>query len=122
MDPGDNTETGEIRPFSDVLREFAGGAVADEAAIKLAEVVRAVRASGRKGTLTVTISVEPAKKSRADLLIAKATVTAKEPAGEATPMIVFATDSGSLVRNDPHQQALFPTPVPQPDAYIGEAR
>ena len=49
--------TGEIAPFADVLASINRGALADEAAALLANLVQEVSHIGKKGRLTITIDV-----------------------------------------------------------------
>jgi hypothetical protein len=105
--PPVDPDTGEIqvRPFADVLRDLGRGAVIDEAAVLLQDLVRAVRDYGKKGTFTLKVEVQPMKgDARALMVTAKA--DAKPPAGEPVSGVFFTDDVGNLVQNDPRQPQL----------------
>lgn len=101
---GVDEETGEqrVRPFADVLRDLGRGAVIDEAAVMLQDIVKAVRERGKKGRLTLTVEVAPMKGDAAALVVS-AQATAKPPAGEPTSAVFFADEPGNLLREDPRQ-------------------
>lgn len=111
-----------IRPFADVLRDINKGRVADDTACALAELIQAVQAHGKPGTLTLTIKVEPFKGSDTQITMA-AHATAKLPKATPPAAVFFTDRHGNATRDDPDQQPLFGRPeVAQPDARIGETR
>lgn len=98
--------TGEIPPFADVLASINRGALADEAAALLAELVQEVSHVGRKGKLALTIEVAPFTGGGDTIrLSGKATVT--KPARDAHAAVFFFDEAGSLSRNDPRMNTLF---------------
>lgn len=99
------TDTGQVRPFADVLRDIRNGQVADQAATAMQELVAAVREHGRKGTFTLQIVVEPMKGNE-DALAVSGDVTLKAPKAAPKAAIFFADDAGNLLRDDPKQIAL----------------
>lgn len=105
--PPVDEDTGEIqvRPFADILRDLGRGAVIDEAAVMLQDLVRAVRDYGKKGTFNLKVEVQPMKGEN-EALIVSAAATAKPPAGEATSAVFFADGHGNLLREDPRQPQL----------------
>jgi hypothetical protein len=107
--PGDRT----IRPFAAILQEVGAGRLHDRVSEQLADVTAAVAATGKKGTVTLVVTVEPLKggKSKAgitDTLVVTGKSAAKVPEGDdSAPTSVFFHDaSGNLVRNDPNQPEL----------------
>jgi hypothetical protein len=110
-----------LRPFADTFRDLGGGIVADEAAEQLAEIVRAVTATGKKGTLTIKVTVGRVPKV-ADAIAAEATVTSRLPEGGALSSIFYPDDKGNLHRDHPRQATLFtrPSVVAEPDARISD--
>ncbi len=105
--PPVDPETGEIqvRPFADVLRDLGRGAVIDEAAVLLQDLVRAVRDYGKKGRFTLTVEVQPMKGNAQALMVTAAAVT-KPPSGEPISGMFFTDEVGNLVQNDPRQPQL----------------
>ncbi|MFC4912557.1 hypothetical protein [Actinomadura gamaensis] len=104
--PIDQT-TGEIqvRPFADVLRDLGRAVVIDEAGVQLQQLTTAVRDSGKKGRLTLTVEIAPMK-GDSEALMVQAKTDLKLPAAEPVSGVFFADDVGNLVRDDPRQIAL----------------
>jgi hypothetical protein len=100
-----NQPPGRVKPFADVLREIRAGQVADQAATDMQHLVAAVREHGKKGTLTLTITVEPMKGNE-DALAVSGDVALKAPKAAPKAAIFFADDDGNLLRDDPRQVAL----------------
>lgn len=90
-----------MRPFVDWLTELRKGAVAAELTQKLHELVGAVQATGKDGTITLTVKVGVHKKTNA--LMVDDRVAAKVPAPDRKASLYFVDDDGNLVRNDPNQ-------------------
>lgn len=97
--------TDQVRPFADILRDIRGGQVSDQAAVSIQELVAAVREHGKKGTLTLQITVEPMKNNEAALAVS-GEVTLKAPKAAPKAAIFFADNDGNLLRDDPRQIAL----------------
>lgn len=107
-------EDGQTKPFAAVLQELNSGRTHTDLSDTLQALVEAVNATGKKGTLQLTLTVEPSKAHNA--MDVTATVRSKlpEPKQFAT---IFYVDSGSnLVRNDPRQTELDLGPVKVADA------
>lgn len=98
------TDESTARDFADFLREQAGGRTHAELTEALAEVVAAVRDTGKKGSLQLTISITPLKNSNGALTVGDA-VKKVVPAHDRRTSIFYATDGGSLVKDDPAQPA-----------------
>lgn len=103
---------GRVRPFADVLRDVGRGAVIDEAAHQLQTLVREVRESGKKGTLTLKVEVAPMK-GNADVVALAVRADLKLPAGEPLAAVMFYDDDGNLLRDDPKQLQLSLREVPR---------
>jgi len=99
-----DTTTGE-RPFVKALAGINRGAVLDEASLGLAALTTAVAATGRKGTLTLKVTVSPFKGNGA-MVTVDADVEVKEPKQQAHGGVFFTDENGNLSRNDPHQGTL----------------
>lgn len=102
----DIARAAQVRPFAHVLGEINRGAVADEAAAALAELVAAVRDTGRKGTVKLTITVAPFSGSE-EVIQVTGTVDLKAPKPHQPASIFYADDTGSLSRNDPNALPMF---------------
>lgn len=97
--------TNQVRPFAAVLQDLAKGRVHTDLSTQLADLTAAVGETGRKGTLTLTITVEPAGKG-AEALTVSARVAAKPPVAGPPPTVFFADQAGNLTRHDPNQPTL----------------
>jgi hypothetical protein len=98
-------EAATVAPFGAQLAQINSGAVADRAALQLAELVRAVMATGKKGALTLKLVVTPYKGNAATVEVA-ATTTLALPAGDPHAGVFYTDPAGGLHRNDPTQAEL----------------
>lgn len=101
----DTADDPVIRPFADYIREQAKGATHEELSEKLHELVNAVVETGKKGTLTLQITVDHVKKAEAHVLQVTDRVVMKAPEHDRQ-VSVFFSDHGNLSRNNPEQPAL----------------
>lgn len=97
-----------VRPITDTLRHLEGGTFIDEASDKLSELVKAVEATGKPGSITMTIKV---RRATAGALAVIGDVKAKVPAEPKTEALLFATPEGNLMAQDPRQNNLDLKPV-----------
>ena len=99
-----------IRPITDTLRHIGGGVFLDTASDQLAELVAAVDASGKSGSINLAITVKKATRGGAMHITGKVKLT--RPAPEPMEALLFATPEGNLLADDPHQQKLDLKSVP----------
>jgi hypothetical protein len=92
------------RPFADVLATLNKGRTHTELSEKLQQLVGAVIETGKKGSITLQITVEPTKTE--GLLEVSDNVTVKMPTFARAASIFFADDEFNLTRNDPNQSSL----------------
>lgn len=95
--------------FVAVLNQLHRGSAVADASDALAEVVRAVRENGKKGKLTLAITVVPLSKGDAVDLVCE--VAVKVPKPNKGSSLFFVADDGTLLRNDPRQGELKLTVV-----------
>lgn len=112
-----------IRPFADVIREINAGRTHNELSEQLHELVARVRDTGKKGTLTLTISVARMKNASDKTLTVADDVRVKLPAHDRSVGVFFADADGNLTRTDPDQLAFeslrevpAPTQITEPKA------
>lgn len=106
-------ETGEIteaegrtiRPFTDFLQEHRHGELHGEVSAALNDLVQAVTGIGKSGSLTLTITIEPAGTNHEQVLV-KDDVVVKQPKPARESAICFVDDEGNLSRRDPRQPEL----------------
>jgi hypothetical protein len=101
-DASDSSAPPPLKPFGAFLHEHRGAGLHNEAGEKLAEVVAAVIEHGKKGSLTLTINVEP-QKGDGNLVIVTDEVKAKVPKAPSPASAFFSDDHGNLSRRDPRQ-------------------
>lgn len=95
-----------MRPITDTLRDMRKGRIVDEATEALAEVVKAVDATDKAGSVTITIKVKPSKGGGLEKTLS-ATVKRDVPTPDLPDAVFFSTVDGGLVRDDPEQRPLF---------------
>lgn len=93
------------RNFPDTFRDIRAGDAQREVEEKLTELVQAVDATGKTGSVTIKIVVAKTKNVK-DAMTVKADITAKIPQSENTGTIMFNTPEGQLQRQHPRQTDL----------------
>lgn len=83
----------------DTIRRIDGGHYGDQADEQLGKLVKAVNETGKKGTLTLTISVQKAAKGSAMTIVGKYKTTM--PPQDEMQAILFADENGRLSPNKP---------------------
>lgn len=91
--------------FLKTVEQLADGRTASDLDDALLTLVAAVRHTGKKGTLTFSLTVKPASKD-GHALILDDDVKLKLPVMERAATILFATDTNELSRSDPRQPEL----------------
>lgn len=85
------TEDGDLLPCMDV------------AGAKFSELINAITANNKAGTLTMKISVKP---STAGTLAVKAEIAINKPKGMPAESLLWPTPEGNLMADDPRQTKL----------------
>lgn len=94
-----------IRPFAAMLQDIQAGAVADDAAERLQDLVAAVNETGKKGQLVLTITVQPLK-GNTHAVNVSGEVSLKAPKPEAHAGVFFFDKDGNLLRENPKQATI----------------
>lgn len=113
LDTGEVVDGPQIRPFAELLTTLDHGAAHAEASRGLHDLVQAVLAVGKAGTMTITIGLKPLKGST-DQLVVAAQVATKPPKSEPAAAVFWADDAGNLTRHDPKQMELEGLRVVEP--------
>lgn len=94
--------------FAVFLVQHSRGEAHDQISGELRELLTAVQEHGRKGSLTVKVTVEPPK-GHVDGAPVLVTVESdlKAPRPIAPPAMYFVDDDGRPTRNDPRQTSAF---------------
>lgn len=111
------------RPFADFLREQAKGHSHDELSEGLRDLVNRVTDTGKKGSITYTVTVEPTKGT--DALTVSDEIKLKLPEHDRDASLFFRDKDGNLTRSDPNQlifESLREVPPAGVDPITGEYR
>lgn len=93
------------RPFADFLQEHNNGAGHRQAGEALQRLVGAVLDTGKKGTVSLTVTVEPMK-GAPDTLVTVVDVKEKLPVNPPKGAVFYADGDHNLTRTDPNQPTL----------------
>jgi hypothetical protein len=91
--------------FTEILGFINRGALLEETTVCLAELVQAIRDTGKKGSITLVVDVEPFKGSDETLNVA-GRVSVKLPKALAHASVMFTDAKGGLHRDDPNRPQL----------------
>ena len=115
MDDVIDQETGELiearKPFGQWLLEQGNGGLHSELSEALQRVVQAVAETGKKGTLTLVVTVAPMKAPGRVLVSDDVKVKAPEERSQS----IFWEHNGNLSRSNPFQEELPVREVPARD-------
>jgi len=104
------------KAFSVFLQDLQDGRTHSELSSKMAELLDAVRSTGRAGEIVLAIKVLPATRGDVDKVIVKDDVRLKLPAHDRKQDFFWRTDDGELSRNHPRQGDLDLKEAPKPRA------
>lgn len=93
------------KPFASWLVEQAGGKTESELTDGLRDLVTRVADTGKRGSMQLTVVVEPMKED-ASMLLIKDEIKLKLPEHDRKASIFWQKD-GELLRNDPNQRSIF---------------
>ncbi|HEY6012669.1 MAG TPA: hypothetical protein VIU37_01635 [Candidatus Limnocylindrales bacterium] len=96
------TDDTPIRPFLAFLQDHRAGACTRELTEALHEVVQAVVATGKPGSVTLTLNIQPLKDAASVLKVTDA-VRSKVPELARPAAIYFPDRAGNLSRENPDQ-------------------
>ncbi len=96
-----------ITSFLEVIRELRMGKTAIELSEKITDVVAAVIKTGKKGSITLKLQIEPATTGdEISQLIVSEEVTLKVPEKSKPDTLFFSNSHGVMMRFDPRQEKL----------------
>ena len=105
-----------MRPIFETLREIRRGDALDELGVELNALVAAVRATGKPGSLTLTLKVKPASAGDITTLMITDLIAAKAPRGERESTVFFSDANNDLLRRDPRQAEIPLRGIPEAPA------
>lgn len=89
--------------FDATLRQIRSGGAITELSTRLAEVVSAVRSSGRGGKLRLELTITPASRGETIAVTVEDEITVKLPRPEKASTIFYTNEQNLLQRTDPRQ-------------------
>lgn len=92
------------RPFADLLHDLRRGRVNSELTEATHELINACVDTGKKGSITLTLTFEPDKDDEGRFRVTDA-ITTKTPRRNVKPSLFFITRENNLTRTDPNQEA-----------------
>lgn len=95
-----------MKTFTDHLKDLRGGQADIDAAACLAEVIQAVRETGRAGSLLIEIKLKPVTQNDGSQLIVEDVIKVKKPMPQRGNTVLFTTEDNTLSRKDPRQPEL----------------
>lgn len=96
----------EVTPFSQQLAHMGKGVVDAELTEVLTGLVKAVKETGKKGSLTLKISMKRETGTEDMVRLSVDAIKTSLPQNDRPPSIYWATYAGDLLRQDPEQRAL----------------
>lgn len=95
-----------MRTFTETMKDLRGGSADIDASQALAELVQAVRDTGRSGSLLVEIKLKPVTANDGTQLIVEDVIKVKKPMPQRGNTVLFTTGDNALSRKDPRQPEL----------------
>lgn len=91
-----------MKHITQVLNEIDKGRFAAEVSRATVELVTAIRATRKKGSVSITLEITPDKHDE-NAVEVKPTFVVKVPRPTGRPAIFFVNEHGDLVRENPNQ-------------------
>lgn len=92
--------------FSQTLKDLRQGQADIDVAKALEELIGSVRATGRPGRLTLTVTVAPLNKGDGNQVTVSDAVKLTKPSVQTGVTVLFTTEDNSLQKRDPKQPEL----------------
>lgn len=99
-----------VRPFSTFLLEQARGRSHDDLSATLHKLIQEVRDTGKKGSLTYTVTISPLDKEVRSFSVVDEIKT-KYPEHDRPTSIFYPDADGNLSRRDPNQMSFDDLPT-----------
>lgn len=98
------SERPQLKPFAAFVQEQRNGGLHDDLSNALVELVNACVETGKKGVLTLKVTVTPTKDEVTLLVTDDVNVATPKP--DAKPALFYHDEHGNLLRRDPRQPEL----------------
>ncbi|MFC1410361.1 hypothetical protein ACEZCY_13955 [Streptacidiphilus sp. N1-12] len=114
-----DTTSGEIlrdrpepRELASLLVEHLNGRTHAELSRELHQLLEAVTAHGKKGSLVIAINIDPTSAGEHTPVAISFESTVKAPKAKAASALFFIDSDGNPTQDNPSQPSLFARPVP----------
>lgn len=101
--PKPTTKPEDANGFLSMLQLLDKGVFIAAAGEAQAEVLKAIRATGQKGKLTITLDIVPVPKTEGAQVSITPSLKVTTPKQSARAKLFFTDEDGTLHRNDPNQ-------------------
>jgi len=91
---------------TDILTQIRDGELMMDIADELTRVTEAVRETGKKGSVTIKLQIQPAAGGDATKVLVHGGCEAKPPKPSIAPSLFYTTERGALLRENPNQLKL----------------
>jgi hypothetical protein len=95
------------KTITQVIAEHRGGLVARKLDDQLAELIEAVQAAGKKGSLSIKLTATPRGKSNREIHVQIVPTLRLPPDPETADESIWYGVRGALQRDDPDQREMF---------------
>lgn len=99
--------------FTRTLGEISHGDLMDQSSEMLQQLAIAVRETGKKGTLTLTIEVKPRGRDCGQVEVSGQCVL-KAPVSDIAPSMLFVSEDGQFFKDNPAQLKMDFADMPKP--------
>lgn len=111
-----NTEDSPATPgnlFAKTLAEISHGDLQDQASEMLRELACAVRDTGKKGSITITLEVKPRGRDCGQVELS-GVCAIKSPVPDIAPSMLFVSEDGTFHKDNPAQLKMNFADMPKP--------
>jgi hypothetical protein len=107
MEDHTDDDAPERKPFALALQEMRKGGLHTELGDELAELVKQCVATGKKGSLILTLTIDPKDATNEEsMLVVDDKIVVKAPRFDTAATLFWADDKGNLQRDRPSQGRL----------------
>ncbi len=92
--------------ITQVIGEIRGGVFVNAASEELSALVQRIQETGKKGSITIQLSIEPHGKENREMHVTPKVTVKKPAAPDTTEAGIFYAQRGDLVRDDPDQRTM----------------
>ena len=96
----------QTNPFMLMLAQLGGGRTITDLAEKYPQLVEAVKRTGKKGALVLSLTIKPDGKGEVETVEVHDETKLKLPERDRKPTTFYVTEKNTLQRSDPNQSEM----------------